>query len=156
MRPGLRHKTAAALVALAWLAGCDGDSPARPDSVVSLRVASTRQMPFHGPAGPGMEPMSISFQWTVTLTAAGGPGVTILAIRTELREPGFAGRLEVATGPEAFNGHLGPGGTLLVPQSSGGFFSSALYPGQWEGTASVDVLHPNGRAETIETAFSFR
>ncbi len=156
LRVSVQFRTAAALLALIWLTGCDGDSPAQPDSLVTLAVTSGKEMPFHGPAGPGTEPMSITFQWTVALTVAGGPGVTVRAIRTELREPNYAGRLSVATGPEAFNGRISPGGILLVPQSSSGLFSSALYPGQWEANASVDVLHPNGKAETLQTAFSFR
>jgi hypothetical protein len=100
--------------------------------------------------------MLISFQWTVALTVAGGPGVTVRAIRTELREPDLAGQLTVSTGPDALNARISAGESLVVPQSSSGLFSSALYPGRWEGNASVEVLHSSGRAETLQTPFSFR
>ena len=145
---------AAALVGLTF-AGCGGETPGQPDSTVSVGVTSRLQMPFHGPNGPGAEPMSISFQGTVALDAAGGPGVTIRAVRTELREPRYAGALVAETG-SAFDGRLRPDGTLLVPQTASGFFDSALYHGQWEGTVTVDVVHPGGRAETLRTAFTFR
>lgn len=134
---------------------CDRESPAQPDSVVTLTITSTQEIPFHGPAGPGTEPISISFQWTVVLTAAGGPGATVRAIRTELREPNSPSSLAVVMGPEAFSGSLRPGVPLQVVLSAAGFFSSALYPGQWQGNASVDLVHPSGRAETLQVAFSF-
>ena len=150
-----RRRALAAALAVLTFGGCGGETPARPDSAVSVGVTSRLAMPFHGPNGPGAEPMSISFQWTVVLAAAGGPGVTIRAVRTELREPRVARALIAETG-STFDGRLRPDATLLVPQSAGGFFDSALYPGQWEATVTVDVVHPGGRAETLRTAFAFR
>lgn len=148
-------KTLLALLCSGFFA-CDRELPAQPDSVVTLTITSAREIPFHGPAGPGTEPISISFQWTVVLTTAGGPGATVRAIRTELRESNGPSSLAVATGPEAFNGSLRPGVPLQVVQSAAGFFNSALYPGQWQGNASADIVHPSGRAETLQGAFSFR
>ena len=124
-----------------------------PESRVTVAVKDTREMPFHGPGGPGSEPMSITFFWTVVVSASNGRGVAIESIETRIREPREAVPLVASS---ARTGFLTPGQDLEVVQSAGGFFSSALYPGSWDGAAAVRVRHPNGRREEINLDFRFR
>ena len=142
------------LAALLCTAACGGDSPAQPDPAVTLAIESPLEMPFRGAGGPGAEPISISFQWTVVVSAT--DEVTVLAVRTELRETASSARLEAASGPAAFNGRLSPRTNARFRQSVSAPWPSSLYPGEWRGTTSVDVLHAGGRTETVTTAFSFR
>jgi hypothetical protein len=151
----LRHATTIAF-AVFWISACGGDSVTRPDPVVTLTIAQPRQMPFHGSGGPGTEPISISFEWTVGLSSTGGREVTVVAIRTELRESVSSASLAVAAGPENVPHPLRSWEPVVVPQRISGAFSSALYPGQWQGTTSVEIVHPSGRSETLRSTFSFR
>jgi len=150
----LRHAAPFA-IALIWLSACGGDPVARPDPVVTLRISQPLKMPFHGPGGPGRGPIFISFQWTVTLSSDRGREVTVLGIRTELREAISSTSLAVAVEPEALTSPLRFWEPLVVPQGTAGTFASALYPGEWRGTTSVDIRHPSGRSETLRQAFSF-
>ena len=63
--------------------------------------------------------------------------------------------LAVVEGPEALTSPLRFWEPLVVPQGTAGTFASALYPGEWRGTTSVDIRHPSGRSETLRQAFSF-
>lgn len=141
------------------LLACGRESPAQPevaaDAVIVLTIASIQEMPFHGPGGPGTEPMSITFRWTVVLTTPGGPGAMVRAIRTELRESNSETPI-VAPDPGPLDRTLRAGVPLELPLSAAGLFNSALYPGRWEGRVSVDIVHLSGRQETLQTTFSFR
>src|SRR5262245_66321900 len=57
------------------------------EPVVTAEITSASKMPFHGPGGPGSEPMSITFTWTVVVRSAAGPECQVDRIATELSEP---------------------------------------------------------------------
>ena len=71
------------LLALCAPTGCGGAG----DPVVTVEVTSRSKMPFHGPGGPGSEPMSITFMWTVVVRSTEGPDCQVDRIATELSEP---------------------------------------------------------------------
>ncbi len=144
-----------ALVLAVLFSGCGSEPTTGPDPVVSVSVRSATEMPFHGPGGPGSETISITFRWTVTIRAEGADG-TIGTVRTLVRDKPTGTSLSVAMGPESHGGVVKAGGTLDVAQQVGGFFAPGLYPGQWEGVAAVEVIHPSGRSETIEASFAFQ
>ncbi len=113
-------------------------------------------MPFHGRGGPGSEPMSITFRWTVVLATAMGPGATVRAIRADLREPGSGTSLDVPEPRLPPDHSVRPGAPLEIQCGTSGFFNSALYPGKWRAHVFVDIAHHSGRVETLQAAFSFR
>jgi hypothetical protein len=97
--------------------------------------------------------MSITFFWTVVVSASNGRGVAIESVETRIREPREAVPLVTSS---AQTGFVTPGQDFEVVQSAGGFYSSALYPGSWDGAAAVRVRHPSGRREDINVDFRFR
>jgi hypothetical protein len=109
-------------------------------------------MPFHGTNGPGREPISIAFSWTVVVTASEGASTRVAAVRTEIRER-MSGTVVVR---ETFPARdLPPAGELRLEEQSGGSFPSALYPGDWAGVTTVQLAHSSGASETLTAAFSF-
>ena len=139
------------------LFGCGGESPippARltgPDSVVELSIRSAQELPLDAAGSSGGE-ASINFRWTEVLTATGGGGATVRASSTELRES--KSRTVIAFTVLRSGMSVQPGGQIERPVVVTGV-DSALLPGQWEVRASVDVVHPSGRVETLQAAFSF-
>jgi hypothetical protein len=126
------------------------------DSFVVLTISDIREMPFHGRGGPGSEPMSITFRWTVVLATAMGPGATVRSIRADLRESSSGTSTvvpEARLPPDPF---VRAGIPLEIECGTSDFFSSALYPGKWRAHVSVEIVHPSGRVETLGAAFSFR
>lgn len=142
------------------LLACGRESPVQPevpaDSVVALAITDVREIPFHGRGGPGSEPMSINFMWTVVLATPAGPGATVLAIRADLRESGSGTSLAAFKSGLPPDPSVRPGVPLEIQGGAAGFFDSALYPGKWRAHVSVDIAHRSGRVETLQAAFSFR
>lgn len=129
--------------------GCgSGDEP-----LVRVAITSPIEMPFHGPGGPGTEPMYIGFTWTVVVSASGGPGSYIGMVRTQVTEKASGVAMADEDGPL---GSLSGGGKLEVEQGASGFFSSSLYPGDWTAVATVEVRHADGRSETVSTSSTFK
>ncbi len=141
------------VLAAASLAAWSCGAPSQPDTVVALTIASPSQMPFHGPHGPGTEPMYIAFNWTVVLTASGGGNDDVGMVRTRLVDSLSGTVLNTENGPL---GSLAGRGRLELPQQAGRFFPSSLYPGDWSGTTTAEILHRDGRSETLTATFSFR
>ncbi len=150
----MRSKEAVVILALS-LARCGTDAQGR-DPVITAVVGSTQEMPFHGPGGPGSEPMSITFRWTVLLTATDGGETRVGLVHTRIRERQSGEVLTVETGPEKHGGRLRPNSTLEVAQQAGGFFSSSLYPGSWDAVTTVEVTYPSGRADRLDVPFAFQ
>ena len=119
-----------------------------------LSVKSAQEMPFHGPSGPGTEPMSISFRWIVVLVASAGSGASMGAIHTTLQDSLSSNTLVAATASTGL--FLAPGVPREVSQGASGFFNSAQYPGDWHATVSATVVYPSGRSETLLATFAFR
>lgn len=132
------------------LAGCGSQEVA--DAPVAVAIRSPAEMPFHGPMGPGTEPISIDLRWTVVITATGGE-CQVGAVRTQLTER-TSGTVRTTEGGPL--GHLSGLGTLELPQRVSGLFPSSHYPGEWTGVTTVEVLHASGRSETLSVAFTFR
>ena len=122
------------------------------DPVVTAEITSGAKMPFHGPGGPGSEPMSITFMWTVVVKSTEGPDCQVDRIATELSEPESRTALSAETEPRE-SGRLRGGGTAQFPQQQGGFFNSALYSRPWNGRTRVDVTCPGSRTDQIEVRF---
>ena len=138
---------------LGW-AGCGSqDPPQVADAVVAVAIRSQVEVPFHGPLGPGTEPISIDLRWTVVITATGGAECQVRAVRTLLTERSSGTARTTEGGPL---GYLPGWGTLELPQRVSGFFPSTHYPGEWTGVTTVEVLHASGRSETLSAAFTFR
>lgn len=131
--------------------GCG--SQEEPDALVGLEIRSPVEMPFHGPHGPGTEPMYIGFSWTVVVSAAGGPESRIGMVVTQVTERTSGTVLTTEDGPV---GTLSSGGRLEVKQGASGFFASSLYPGDWTGVTTVEVSHASGRSETLTASFAFK
>ncbi len=140
-----------ALVAVAASLAACGDSVA-PDAVVALRVVSPLAMPFHGTNGPGREPISITFSWTIVIAASDGAATRVAVVRTVLTERKSGAEVVRETFPSR---DLPPGGELRLEEQSGGSFPSALYPGDWAGVTTVQLAHGSGAAETLTASFSF-
>jgi hypothetical protein len=123
------------------------------DAIVGVTVQAPMEMPFHGPGGPGTEPMYISFDWTVVISASEGSDGQIGTVRTLLTERVSGGVLVAEASPMA---SLRGGEKVELKQQASGTFPSALYPGDWTGVTSVEVTHISGRQETVSTSFRFR
>jgi hypothetical protein len=135
------------------LSGC-GRSPAQPagpDSVVTFAIKAAQDLRLDPATSPGGEP-TVSFRWTEVLTATGGPGATVRASRGELRES--SSQTVLAFGGLPSGTSVRPGAPLERPVVVAGVHS-APHAGQWEGRASVDIVHASGRVETLQAAFSF-
>jgi hypothetical protein len=139
--------TVACCAALA--VGCERDA----DSIVSAEVVSVTKMPFHGPNGPGTEPISITFRWTVVLEAHQGPACRIDRIATELSEPVSGTVLNAETEPGS-SGQLSSGQREEFAQSQSGRFDSGLYQRPWTGRTLVEVTLANGRSEQLGVEFA--
>ncbi len=122
------------------------------DPVVTAEITAGSKMPFHGPGGPGSEPMSITFMWTVVVKSTEGFDCQVDRVATELSEPESRTVLSAETEPHE-SGRLRGGGTAQFPQQQGGFFSSALYSRPWNGRTRVDVTCPSRGTDQIEVAF---
>lgn len=133
------------------VAGCGSQEDA--EALVGVAISSPVEMPFHGPSGPGTEPMYIGFSWTVVVSAAGGRESQIGMVVTRVTERTSGTVLTAEDGPL---GTLSSGGRLEARQGASGFFSSSLYPGDWTGVTTVEVLHATGRSETLTTSFAFK
>jgi hypothetical protein len=151
-RGGERVKGVGKYVALALALCASSSCGTAGDPVVTAEVTSGTKMPFHGPGGPGSEPVSITFMWTVVVKSSEGPDCQVDRIATELSEPESRTVLTVETEPHE-SGTLPGGGTVQFPQQQGGFFDSALYPRPWNGRTRVDVTCPSRRTDQIEVAF---
>jgi len=138
------------LIGLCLAAGGCGSED---EPVVSVAISSPVEMPFHGPGGPGTEPMYIGFTWTVVVSATGGPESYIGMVRTQVTEKTSGTVLTDEDGPL---GTLSGGGRLEAKQGASGFFSSSLYPGAWTAVTTVEVTHAGGRSETLSTSFAFK
>ena len=132
-------------------AGCGSQEEA--DALVALAISSPVEMPFHGPIGPGTEPVYIGFTWTVVVSAAGSPESHIGMVVTRVTERTSGTVLTAEDGPV---GTLSSGGRLEVKQGASGFFASSLYPGDWTGVTTVEVSHASGRSETLTVSFAFK
>jgi hypothetical protein len=131
------------------IAGCGSED----EALVAVAISSPMEMPFHGPGGPGTEPMYIGFTWTVVVSAAGGPDSYIGTVKTQVTERTSGTVLTDEDGPV---GTLSSGGRREVKQGVSGFFSSSLYPGDWTAVTTVEVTHAGGRSETVSTSFGFK
>lgn len=132
-------------------AGCG--SQEETEAPVALAISSPFEFPFHGPNGPGTEPIYIGFTWTVVVSAGGGPESRIGMVVTRLTERTSGAVLTTEDGPL---GTLSGGGRLDVEQETSGFFSFSHYPGDWTAVTTVEVSHATGRSETLTASFAFR
>jgi hypothetical protein len=133
------------------LAACG--SQREPDLTLAVTIHSPVEMPFHGPGGPGSEPMYIGFSWTVVVAASGDAESRIGTVRTRLTERTSGSVLTAEGGPA---GTLRGGEKVEVAQQTSGLFPSVLYPGDWTGVTTVEVSHGSGRSETLTASFTFR
>jgi len=124
-----------------------------PDAVIAVRVVSPTIMPFHGPSGPGTEPIFIAFRWTVVITASPGTTSRVAVVRTELTERHSGTVMALTTFPASDS--LAGGGELQLAEATSGVFPSSLYPGDWAGVTTAQVSHASGAAETVTASFSF-
>jgi hypothetical protein len=132
-------------------AGCGSQEAA--EAPVGLAISSPFEFPFHGPHGPGTDPIYIGFSWTVVVSAGAGPESRIGMVVTRVTERTSGAALTTEDGPL---GTLSGGGRLEVEQETSGFFPSSLYPGDWTAVTTVEVTHASGRSETVSTSFRFR
>jgi hypothetical protein len=132
-----------------WVAPGCGTSG---EPAISAEITSASKMPFHGPGGPGSEPVSITFTWTVVVRSAEGPDCQVDRIATELSEPQSGTVLTADTEPHE-GGRLRGGGAVEFPQGQGGFFNSALYSRPWNGRTQVDVTCPGRPSDHLEVVF---
>ena len=147
----LRFWGVAAISAGLFAAACGSGEQA--DGSIRLMIRAPVQMPFHGPGGPGTEPMYIAFNWTVAVAAAEGADSVVGRVRTRLTERA-SGAVLTADGDAV--GSLGAGAEVELRQQASGPFPSSLYPGDWLGVTTVEVSHRSGRLETVSTSFTFR
>ncbi len=131
--------------------GCGSQEEA--EAPLGLAIKSPFEFPFHGPNGPGTEPIYIGFSWTVVVSAGGGPESRIGMVVTKLTERTSGAVLTTEDGPL---GTLSSGGSLEAKQETFGFFSSSLYPGDWTAITTVEVSYASGRSETLTASFAFR
>jgi hypothetical protein len=143
----VRRNVAALALALSSAFGCGHAG----EQVVAAEVGSVSKMPFHGPGGPGSEPMSITFSWTVVVKSTEGPDCQVDRIDTVLSELESKTVLTADTEPGE-SGVLRGGGAAQFRQGQGGFFNSPLYERPWHGQTRVDVTC-SGRSEPIEVGF---
>jgi hypothetical protein len=127
--------------------GCGGSNVS---PVLTAEVVAAGKLPFHGPSGPGSEPISITFSWTVVVRSAQGPDCEVDRVMSELSEPQSQRVLSAATE----GGRLPGGGTAQVPQQQAGFFDSSLFARPWNGHTRVDVTCPHGVTAHVEAAFT--
>ncbi len=150
-RGAIRHTAMAALTCLCGVLATSCGQDAK--STVSAEVVSSGKMPFHGPNGPGTEPIAITFNWTVVVEAHHGLGCTVDRITTVVSEAESGKSLMAETDPGA-SGALASGERAEFPQSQGGSFHSSLYQRPWSGLTRVDVTYSDGRTERLEVAFA--
>ncbi len=140
----------AALVGLVG-AGCMPDEGT--DRVVAVAIRSPVEMPFHGPNGPGTEPIYIDFSWTVVVTTSGLRDLRAGLARTRLTEAATGVVLTTEDGPL---GTVPSGGEVELRQHASGVFPSSRYPGDWRGVTTVEISGTGGRSETLTASFTFR
>jgi hypothetical protein len=147
----MRFWSVVAMSAGLMVAACG--SGGQPDGSVRLTVNAPVEMPFHGPGGPGTEPMYISFNWTVVVAASEGADIVVGPVRTRLIERASGAVLTAEGGPV---GNVPAGAKVELRQQTSGTFLSSLYPGDWLGVTTVEVSGRNGTLATVSTSFTFR
>jgi hypothetical protein len=133
---------------LTWGCGSSGRA------TVAAEVSDITKMPFHGPGGPGSEPISITFMWTVVVHSSGSAGCSVTRITTQLVETVSGSTLVAESDPSP--GALPEEGTTKFQQSQGGFYPSALYDRVWQGHTVVEVECSGGLTEQAEADFTIR
>jgi hypothetical protein len=153
--PGLVNETRALTRATVYgvlvLALCLGSCGSNGAPVVTGEVTAVQKMPFHGPGGPGTEPMSITFMWTVVVKATGASDCVVEAIHTEIREAQSGEAVEADATPSRV---LPDGEPVELPQQQGGLFHSTLYSRPWSGQSQVTVGCAGGEHQEIGIAFT--
>lgn len=129
--------------------GCGSSSS--PSQVVTAEVVSASKMPFHGPGGPGSDPISITFSWTVVVRSDRGPDCRIERVISELSEPQSRQVLSATT---LRQDRLPGGGRAEVPQQQAGFLDSSLFARPWTGRTHVDVACPGGAMAAADATFT--
>lgn len=129
--------------------GCGSED----EALVSVAISSPVETPFHGPGGPGTEPMYIGFNWTVVISAGNGLDSHIGRVTTLVTEKS---RGAVLADEDGQVGALPAGGRLEVKQGASGLFPSSHYPGEWTAVTTVEVTHASGRSETVMASFAFK
>jgi len=126
---------------------CTSDGP----PVISAEVSLVQKMPFHGPGGPGTEPMSITFSWTVVVTARDSSDCVVRRIGTRLSEPVSGEAVEAESLPART---LPDGQAVEIPQQESGFFPSVLYTRPWSGVTDVEVGCPGEPSRGLQVQFA--
>jgi hypothetical protein len=123
-----------------------------PDAALALSISAPAEMPFHGPHGPGTEPIYVTFSRRVVVTVSAGTESRISLVRTRLSERASGEALTAESDPTATPGG---GEKLELVQRASGTYPSSLYPGDWMGVTTLDVSHGSGRVETLSASFVF-
>ena len=136
---------------VAILGLCLGSCGSEGTPVITGEVTSVQKMPFHGPNGPGTEPISITFRWTTVVRATGGSDCVVQSIRTQLTETQSGVTVEADIAPDQ---SLPDGQPVQFPQQQGGVFSSALYDRPWNGHSQVKVGCTGGEHQQVGVSFT--
>jgi hypothetical protein len=144
------RRTGACLALSVLTLGCGASG--RPTFVVE--VSDIFKMPFHGPGGPGSEPISLTFMWTVVVHSGAASGCNVGHITTQLVETVSGSTLVAESDPSP--GTLPEEGTTKFKQSRGGSYPSALSDRVWQGHTVVEVNCSGGPTEHAEADFSVR
>ena len=137
-----------ALSALAWGCGSSGTP------TVAVEVSDIVKIPFHGPGGPGSEPISLTFTWTVVLHSGSSAGCDVSHITTQLVEAVSGSTLVAESDPGP--GALPEEGATRFKQSQGGSYPSALYTRVWQGHTVVEVKCSGGVTQQAQTDFTIK
>jgi len=143
--------TRIAAFAVLVLGLCLGSCGSNGTPVITGEVTAIQKMPFHGPGGPGTEPMSITFMWTVVVRATGGSDCVVQSIQTQITETQSGEAVQADATP---NQPLPDGQAVQFPQQQGGFFSSDLYTRPWNGQSQVEVDCTAGGHQQIAVSFN--
>jgi len=143
--------TRIAAFAVLVLGLCLGSCGSNATPVITGEVTAIQKMPFHGPGGPGTEPMSITFMWTVVVRATGGSDCVVQSIQTQITETQSGEAVQADATP---NQPLPDGQAVQFPQQQGGFFSSDLYTRPWNGQSQVEVDCTAGGHQQIAVSFN--
>lgn len=120
---------------------------------VNLSVDATALQPFHGPAGPGTDPISLTFTWVLRIQLNDGGAATVKGVHTRLTEQASGTFIEPAD--QSMSLPIAEGETKSVPLQASASVPAGLYPGRWTGTSTVQIIESSGESKSLDVAFSF-